>query len=117
MAMTYEKKELTPEHVEEYYNKLRAWNEDVRQPSPEVPKKWNAGEFQTLTGYAIRVAKNTTLKEFEQFLHTGELASPIKMTPAEMEVLQGGSRATEWIGAVGAWGGGAIVAAGAAACV
>jgi len=112
-----EQKTLTPEVVEQYYNHLRNWNEPVRQMSPDVPKRWNTGDFQALSGYAIRVAKNTTLPEFDHFLHTGELPHAIKMTPAEMEVLQGGSRATEWLGAVGAWGAGAVVAAGAAACV
>ncbi|HEY0193185.1 MAG TPA: hypothetical protein VGC42_18840 [Kofleriaceae bacterium] len=112
--------ELTPENVEAYYQKCRNWTEEVRQApdNPEdVPTRFNADEFQVLTGYTIRVAKHTSLSEFDAFLRTGELATPIKMTPAEMEVLMGGSRTTEWIGAVGAWGGGAVVAAGAAACV
>jgi len=112
-----QKKVLTPETVEEYYNQLRNWNEPNRQASPDVPKRWSGNDFQALSGYAIRVAKNTTLPEFDHFLHTGELPHAIKMTPAEMEVLQGGSPTTEWIGAVGSWGAGAIVAAGAAACV
>lgn len=109
-------KDLTPEHVQEYYNKLRNWNEPVRQESSDVPKRWSSGEFQALSGYAQRVAKSTSLQEFDHFLRTGELAVPVKMTPAEMEVIMGGSPTTEWIGAIGAWGGGAIVAAGAAAC-
>jgi|SwirhirootsSR1_FD_contig_31_2703436_length_1964_multi_3_in_0_out_0_1 hypothetical protein len=109
--------ELTPENVETYYNKLRNWHEEVRQPPDnEVPTRWTASEFQVLTGYTMRVAKNTSLQEFDHFLRTGELTTPIKMSPAEMELLMGGSRATEWLGAVGAWGAGAIVAAGAAAC-
>lgn len=111
-----DKKVLTPELVEEYYNHLKNWNEPVRQPSPEVPKRWSTSDFQTLSGYAVRVAKGSTLPEFDHFLRTGELAHPIKMSPAEMELLQGGSPTTEWIGAIGAWGAGAVVAAGAAAC-
>lgn len=109
-------KELTPERVQEYYTKLRNWNEPVRQESSEVPKRWTTGEFQALSGYAIRVAKSSTLEEFDHFLRTGETAVPVKMTPAEMEVVMGGSPATEWLGAAASWGGGAIVAAGAAAC-
>ena len=112
--------DLSPEHVETYYQKLRNWKEAVRQPPDnleEVPTRFNADEFQVLTGYTMRVAKHTTLPEFDKFLRTGELMTPIKMTPAEMEVLMGGSPTTEWIGAVGAWGAGAIAAAGAAACV
>jgi hypothetical protein len=110
-------KDLSPEAVATYYNNLRNWTETKREPSAEVPKRWNANEFQALSGYAIRVAKNTTLDEFSHFLHTGETPTPIKMTPAELEVLQGGSKATDWLGAAGAWGAGAIAAAGAAACI
>jgi hypothetical protein len=110
-------KELTPEGVEHYYNALRNWTEAKREPSAEVPKRWNANEFQALSGYAIRVAKSTTLDQFNHFLHTGETPTPIKMTPAELEVLQGGSKTTDWLGAAAAWGAGAVVAAGAAACI
>jgi hypothetical protein len=38
------------------------------------------------------------------------------MTPAEMELLQGGSKATDWIKSTGWIGGAAIGAAGAACC-
>jgi hypothetical protein len=91
-------KDLTPENVNEYYTKLRSSTVAVRQPPKDAPKRWSADEFQVASGYAIRVAKSTTLPEFDHFLRTGELTVPVKMTPSEMEVLMGGSPATTWIG-------------------
>ncbi len=105
------------------YDRLRTWTDATREPHPperlkgQLPvDRWTPTEFQVASGYAIRVAKNTTFDEFKHFIQTGELTVPIKMTPAEMEVLMGGSRATDWLKATGWIGGAAIGAAGAACC-
>ena len=92
------------------YRKLLATANDKR--TAKTPVKWNPSEFQTVSAYATRVAQNSTLDEFKQFIRTGEPVNPVKMTPAEMELLQGGSRATDWITAAGA----VAVAAGSAFC-
>jgi hypothetical protein len=110
--------DLSPETVKQYYDQLRALPEGGRLDGPEddvpkivVPKRWTDADWNTAAEFCRKVAKGTTLEEFDQFLRSGELTVPIKMTPAEMEVLMGGS-AKEWIGAVGAIG----VAAAVAAC-
>lgn len=109
--------DLSPETVKEYYNQLRALPEGGELEGPEddipkiIPQRWTDADWNTAAGFARKVALGTSLEEFDQFLRTGELTVPIKMTPAEMEILMGGS-AKEWIGAVGAIG----VAAAVAAC-
>lgn len=108
--------------MREMYESLRAWTDPKRSPNPlprlkdQLPvNRWTPGEFQTASGYAIRVAKNTNFDEFKHFIQTGELTVPVKMTPAEMEVLMGGSPTTDWLKCTGWIGGAAIGAAGAAA--
>ncbi|HEY1553574.1 MAG TPA: hypothetical protein VGF94_02010 [Kofleriaceae bacterium] len=96
--------------IEDMYKTLLASGDDKR--TAKLPVKWNPSEFQTASAYAVRVAQNSTLDEFVTFIHTGEPAHPVKMTPAEMELVQGGSRATDWIIAAGA----VAVAAGSACC-
>jgi hypothetical protein len=103
-------KQWTDTEIEGMYNKLLATAKDKREQ--KLPTKWNPSEFQVASGYAVRVAQNSTLQEFGQFVRTGTPVNPVKMTPAEMELLQGGSRATDWITAVGS----VAVAAGAAFC-
>jgi hypothetical protein len=99
----------TDESIERMYHTLLAQAKSTREA--KIPVKWNASEYQVASGYATRVAQHSTLPEFKQFIRTGAPVNPVKMTPAEMELLQGGSRATDWIQAVGA-----VAAAGAAAC-
>jgi hypothetical protein len=96
--------------IEQMYTKLLATANEKREA--KIPVKWNAAEFQIVSGYATRVAQHSTLPEFQQFIRTGAPVNPVKMTPAEMELLQGGSRVTDWIMAVGA----VAAAGGAAAC-
>jgi len=96
--------------VEQMYNKLLAGASEKREA--KIPVKWNASEFQIVSGYATRVAQNSTLPEFQQFIRTGMPVNPVKMTPSELELLQGGSATTDWLLAIGAAAG----AAGAAAC-
>jgi hypothetical protein len=96
--------------IEQMYSKLLAGAKEKREA--KIPVKWNASEYQIVSGYATRVAQNSTLPEFQQFIRTGAPANPVKMSPAEMELLQGGSATTDWLLAVGAAAG----AAGAAAC-
>ena len=83
----------TDQEIEEMYIKLKGSADQVRKADPksEFATKWNGPQFQIVSGYAVRVAKNTTLKEFNEFMRTGHLAQPVKMTAAEMELLQGGS--------------------------
>jgi hypothetical protein len=104
-------KQWTDTEIEGMYQKLLATAADKNRDA-KIPTKWNPSEFQVASGYAIRVAQNSTLPEFSQFIRTGQPVHPVKMTPAEMELLQGGSRATDWITAVGS----VAVAAGAAFC-
>lgn len=117
------KTHATDEEMHSMYDRLRSWTDTNRVPHPldrlkdRLPvTKWSPSEFQTASGYAMRVAKNTNFDEFKHFIQTGELTVPIKMTPAEMEVLLGGSPTTDWLKATGWIGGAAIGAAGAACC-
>lgn len=100
----------TDADIEGMYNKLRATADEKREQ--KLPTKWNPSEFQIASGYAVRVAQNSTLPEFKQFIWTGTLANPVNMTPAEMELLQGGTRKSDWVVAIG----GLAVAAGGAFC-
>ena len=85
-------KKYSDQEIEEMYIKLKASGDQVRKADPksEFASKWNGPQFQIVSGYAVRVAKNTTLKEFKDFMHSGTLATPVKMTAAELELLQGG---------------------------
>jgi hypothetical protein len=123
MVETEVKRSASDEEIKAMYDRLRNWTDAKRTPHPperlkdKLPvNKWSQSEFQVASGFAIRVAKNTKYEEFKHFIQTGELTVPIKMTPAEMEVLQGGSRFTDWAKATGWIGGAAIGAAGAACC-
>jgi len=98
------------QEIEGMYYKLLETAKDRREA--KIPIKWNPSEFQAASGYAVRVAQNSTLPEFVEFIRTGQPVHPVKMTPTEMELLQGGSRATDWIIAAGSAAG----AAGAAFC-
>lgn len=98
------------QQIEGMYNKLLATANEKR--TSKIATKWNPSEFQVASAYAVRVAQNSTLPEFREFIKTGTPVHPVKMTPAEMELIQGGSRATDWITAVGV----AATAAGAAFC-
>jgi hypothetical protein len=82
-------KQWTDADIEKIYNKLlTTTNEKSEQ---KIPPQWNPSEFQIVSGYAVRVAQNSTLPEFKQFIRTGLPVNPVKMSPAEMELLQGGS--------------------------
>jgi hypothetical protein len=100
----------TDESIKEMYDKLLATANEKRVA--KVKTKWNPSEFQIASAYAVRVAQNSTLPEFREFIHTGTPVHAVKMTPAEMELIQGGSRVTDWLIAVGT----AAVAAGSACC-
>jgi len=122
MTATDIKRTASDQEIQTMYDRLRNWNDPKRTPHPperlkdKLPvNKWSQSEFQVASGFAIRVAKNTTYDEFKHFIQTGELNVPVKMTPAEMEFLQGGSPATDWIKATG-WIGGAAIGAAGAAC-
>ena len=103
-------KQWTEQEIEGMYNKLLATAKEKREA--KIPVKWNPSEFQLASGYAVRVAQNSTLAEFAEFIRTGAPVNPVKMTPAEMELIAGGSATTDWLVAVGT----AAVAAGAAFC-
>jgi hypothetical protein len=111
--------DLSPETAKEYYDQLRALPDTKQLDGPEedipkvIPARWTDAERNTASEFARKVAKGTTLEEFDHFLRTGELTVPIKMTPAEMEVLMGGGRVADWLGAAGAVG----MAVAAAACL
>jgi hypothetical protein len=78
----------TDADIEKIYNKLlTTTNEKLEQ---KIPPHCNPSEYQIVSGYAVRVAQNSTLPEFKQFIRTGLPVNPVKMTPAEMELLQGG---------------------------
>ena len=80
------------------------------------PQKWSAADFTTATGYVKRVAKTHTLDEFKEFIRTGQPVHPVKMTPAEMEVLMGGTPFHEWAGTVGTGFAAVAVAVAVAMC-
>jgi hypothetical protein len=112
---------LTPETVKKYYDELRSPPSGVDPSGSEaasatqlIPTRWTDQDFNIAFGYVGKVAKASTLEEFEHFLRTGECTVPVKMTPAEMEVMMGGGPIATWIGAVGAAA--SIVGAAAASC-
>jgi hypothetical protein len=78
----------TDADIEGMYNKLLATANEKREA--KVASKWSPSEFQIASGFAVRVAQNSTLPEFKQFIRTGVPVNPVKMTPGEMELLQGG---------------------------
>jgi hypothetical protein len=84
----------TDADIEKVYNKLLAPTSEKSEQ--KLPTKSNPSEFQIVSGYALRVAQNSTLPEFKQFIRTGLPVNPVKMTPAEMELLQGGTHIGDW---------------------
>jgi hypothetical protein len=112
---------LTPETVKKYYDELRSPPSGADPSEAEaasatklIPTRWTDQDFNVAFGYVGKVAKASTLEEFEHFLRTGECLVPVKMTPAEMEVMMGGGPIATWVGAVGAAA--SIVGAAAASC-
>lgn len=112
--------DLTPETVKGYYDALR--NEapgevpGADEPGDDriaIPARWTEQDFNVAHGYVRKVAQASTLEQFDQFLRTGVSIVPVKMTPAEMEVMMGGGPGANWIGAIGAM---ATIGAMAAAC-
>lgn len=85
----------TDADIEGMYNRLLTTANDKREQ--KVQTKWSPSEFQIASGYAVRVAQNSSLDEFKQFIRTGTPVNPVKMTPAEMELLQGGFHWATWI--------------------
>jgi len=92
--------QYTDQQIVEIYDDLTTDLPAKPERNPR-PQKWTAADFATATGYARRVAKSHTLEEFKEFIKTGQPVHPVKMTPAEMEVLMGGTPFHEWAGTVG----------------
>ena len=99
----------TDDELREVYNKLRDPNRDHSTPQPDAPVKFNPDDYKVAVGYAVRVAQISTFEQYKEFMITGLSPVPVKMTPAEMELLMGGGRATDWIKSVG-WVAGAVAA-------
>jgi hypothetical protein len=111
------KNQYTDEQLEDMYRELLALGKSGQRGGDRqlVPSKWNDNEFNVVSGYAIRVAQNSTLDEFKEFIKTGQPVHPVRMTPSEMELLMGGGPVMEWVGA-GVAVVGAAAAGAAAAC-
>jgi hypothetical protein len=95
------------------YNKLREPNRDHSTPPVDAPdhiKKFSPEEAKIASGYAVRVAKASTFEQFKEFAATGVSPVPVKMSPAEMELLMGGGPIATWVKAAG-WVAGAVCAA------
>lgn len=99
---------VSDDEIREVYNKLRERNRDHSTPQADAPIKYNPDDYKVAAGYAVRVAQASTFEQFKEFMSTGLSPVPVKMSPAEMELLMGG-KATEWIKAVG-WVAGAVAA-------
>ena len=99
----------TDDELREVYNKLRDPNRDHSTPQPDAPVKFNPDDYKVAVGYAVRVAQASTFEQYKEFMLTGLSPVPVKMTPAEMELLMGGGPVTEWIKAAG-WVAGAVAA-------
>src|SRR5512140_185785 len=99
----------TDDQLREVYNKLRDPNRDHSAQQADTPVKFNPDDYKVAVGYAIRVAQVSTFEQYKEFMITGLSPVPVKMTPAEMELLMGG-KATEWIKAVG-WVAGSVASA------
>lgn len=97
------------DELRDIYEKLRDPNRD-HSVQHDAPVKYNPDEYKTAVGYAIRVAQACTFEQYKEFILTGLSPVPVKMTPAEMELLMGGSPVTEWLKSAG-WVAGAIVSA------
>jgi hypothetical protein len=88
--------QYTDAQIKEMYEDLKTSDPTAAPDKNPNPQKWTAAEFSTALGYTRRVAKSHTLDEFNQFVRTGQPIHPVKMTPAEMEVLMGGSPFHSW---------------------
>lgn len=95
------------------YNRLREPNRDHSSRQVEGGAagvaKFNPEEGKIAAGYAIRVAQASTFEQFKEFVATGISPVPVKMSPAEMELLMGGGPFTTWVKAAG-WVAGAVAA-------
>jgi hypothetical protein len=92
------------------YDRLRDPNRDHATPQPDAPVRFNPEEYNVAVGYAVRVAQVSTFDQYKEFMLTGVSPVPVKMSPAEMELLMGGGRFTTWAKATG-WVAGAVAAA------
>jgi hypothetical protein len=97
MAIQY-----TDEQISEIYDDL-THDIPAKGDKNPLPQRWSAAEFTTATNYVKRVAKSHSLDEFTKFMKTGQPVHPVKMTPAEMEVLMGGGVGpfADWVGTIG----------------
>lgn len=100
----------TDDELREVYNKLRDPNRDHSAQVADAPVKFNPDDYKVAMGYAVRVAQASTFEQYKEFMITGQSPVPVKMTPAEMELLMGGGRITDWIKA-GGWVAGSVAAA------
>ncbi len=101
----------TDDELREIYNHLRDPNRDhSKQEWADAPVKFEPDEYKVAVGYAMRVAQASTFEQYKEFMTTGLSPVPVKMTPAEMELLMGGGRVTDWIKA-GGWVAGAVASA------
>jgi len=107
--MSQEQIKATDDELREVYNKLRDPNRDHSAQQADAPVKFNPDDYKVAVGYAVRVAQVSTFEQYKEFMITGLSPVPVKMTPAEMELLMGG-KATEWIKAVG-WVAGSVASA------
>ena len=83
---------FSDDQIAEIYNQLLALDKTRAPRQQKSATRWTDGEFQSASGYAIRVAKTHTLAEFKEFVRTGHPVHPVKMTTSEMEVLMGAGR-------------------------
>ncbi len=92
---------VSDDQIAQMYNQLLALDKTRAPRQQKAATRWTESEFHSASGYAIRVAKNHTLDEFKEFVRTGHPVNPVKMTPAEMQLLLGGGSGgdsdTDWI--------------------
>jgi|SRR4051812_22656997 len=107
--MTQVQIKASDDELREIYDKLRDPNRDHSAPA-DAPVKFNPDDYKVAVGYAARVAQASTFEQYKEFMITGLSPVPVKMTPAEMELLMGGGPVTEWIKSVG-WVAGSVASA------
>ena len=107
--MTQAQITASDDELRDVYNKLREPNRDHSVQEPDAPVKFNPDDYKVAVSYAVRVAHASTFEQYKEFMITGLSPVPVKMTPAEMELLMGG-KPTEWIKAVG-WVAGSVASA------
>jgi len=100
------------DELRDIYNKLRDPNRDHSIQPADAPVKFNPADHKTAVGYATRVAKASTFEQYKEFILTGVSPVPVKMSPAEMELLMGGGPFATWAKNVG-WVAGGVAAASA----